>query len=73
MIAFFLRWLSTTLGLALLVPTLNHLLATRRWDDGQVMKDVLEGRDVGELWIRYKKEMSGEESTAPPALPTHTA
>lgn len=58
----------------MLVPALNLALRARRWEDGDVLKELLGGQDVEQLWEEYKVIIEASEiaeaEPAPP-VPTH--
>lgn len=75
--AFFLDYLSTSLSLPLLVPTLNSALRSRTWEDGALLKEVLGGKDVDELWREYKEMLENIEAVGTMTeeavpVPTHS-
>jgi len=72
--AYFLEYLSLVHDIPLLVPKLNLALRERGWEDGEVLKEILGGLDVEELWRTYKELTSGAPSESAPApVPTHAA
>lgn len=71
---FFLAFLSRHLSNSLLVPQLNAALRHSTWNDGAHLRELLGGKDVGELWETYRRSVGkkdDEEGEAPAPVPTH--
>lgn len=44
------------------------------WEEGELLKELLGGRDVDKLWKEYKRGLKdGEQGGPEPAVPTHGA
>ncbi|GAA5885016.1 hypothetical protein JCM16303_006519 [Sporobolomyces ruberrimus] len=66
---FFFSWLSKRH--ALFVPRLNSAMGEGTWQDGESLRRLLAGADVGVLWDEYKKSVMAEDHDAPRPVPTH--
>lgn len=56
-----------------LVPTLNLALRSQKWEEGALLKELLGGKNVQDLWEEYKVfvEASENGAVAAPPVPTH--
>lgn len=67
--AYFLEYLGATLGFPSLVPTLNLKLKYGEWDEGELLQELIGGRDVEVMWQEYKALHNGTTASNP--IPTH--
>ncbi|GJN89513.1 hypothetical protein Rhopal_002500-T1 [Rhodotorula paludigena] len=73
---FFLSFLSRHFRDPLLVPKINLAARSDTWDDGALLRRVLGGEDVEELWALYKRTFGDKDQgtdDAPAPVPTHGA
>ncbi|GAA5962212.1 hypothetical protein JCM3765_003900 [Sporobolomyces pararoseus] len=70
--AFFLDWLAKRFNNPLLVPQLNMMMLTEKWDNGKHFEKLLNGESVEKLWTLYKNSFSRVENASQP-IPTHSA
>ncbi|GAA5948309.1 hypothetical protein JCM3775_004764, partial [Rhodotorula graminis] len=72
---FFLAFLSRHLSNPHLVPQLNAALRHSAWNDGELLRELLGGKDVAALWEVYRSSVGRkgeeEEGEAPAPVPTH--
>ncbi|GAA5829801.1 hypothetical protein JCM11251_007883 [Rhodosporidiobolus azoricus] len=75
--AYFLRWLASHFKNPHLAPQLNLAMRNHKWDGGEHLKKLCNGKDIEELWEIYRKEVkkkedAGEDVEEPPQpVPTH--
>ncbi|BGP54874.1 hypothetical protein JCM8202_003383 [Rhodotorula sphaerocarpa] len=71
---FFLDWLSKRVQRPDLVPALNLAMQDQTWDDGAVLRDLLGGQQVGDLFREYRRSFdtgAGGGSNPAAPVPTH--